>query len=549
MSNRPPDRKRPPDERQREYEQIDADAPLADEAPPDRVDDTAAKRRQIALTKELGEQMGLGGRQASSWLWAKFPNNLIEAQMDLPPKNEIERANWKPLPGHAQDRVLAAYIWQSWCWPACMPYAVVLDAGRHEILREDSNRHYLLFSMQAVADLLAMSKQRVSAITASLLAEKRIRVEIPRGRRNGYAVYPEPRPFLTAEERASVNSTVVRTGLEGPRLEPAVLRTFSNLLNKLGDDTDTILVPPEARQDGEEAEAPQEMLVKDYRTLVWENLFDARTAFLSSLKNLRYSERKTYGNIGTRARHLIDHLQRPETPSSYSVRPANPAVLPPSGSKDGRTGAGTSTYTAPDKTLVADGEFYKHVTELYRTHKKGVASVTLLAAAWKLWPADAGLEDFENFLLRPKGQARMDRTKGVGALVDQVAEFAIEWKRGAKARAEFKADEERQRKADEAYNAQQLLLHEYTAENNAAIDMCYQALSIDELKRLQAEKRHVLKAEKITTMHGSSVIWWDCATAENRAGRIEQMIRADLAKQLPTFDEWRQKKAEKGAGA
>lgn len=268
----PPDRETPP------AEERPAEAP-----PNDLIEDTAAKLRQIELTKEIGHQFGFKGAKASRWTWAKFPNSLIYAQLDLPPKEEAKRANWKPIPGRAHDRVMAVYLWHPWCWPICMPYAVVTDAGRHEILRDQVTRHFILLSQDAVAELLGMSQPRVATITQDLLAQKRLRIEIPQGRRSGYAVFPEPKPFLTDEERGSYNSTVIKPGVEGPRLEPAVMRSFSNLLNKLGSGDATVLVPP-ARFDAEGAGSRKRCWWRTTVLLYGKNCSIPVPRFLSALK-------------------------------------------------------------------------------------------------------------------------------------------------------------------------------------------------------------------------------------------------------------------------
>jgi hypothetical protein len=275
--------------------------------------DSAAKRRADELTEKLGID-----------LWAKYPRELMEFRMDRPPrppkdnkdmaawqKYDADRAQWKPALG-PKTRVYATYMRYSWCWPICLEYAVVTD-DRDEILRDSKGRP-LVLSEEAVADMLGLSKQRVSAVVLDLIADKLLRVEHVAGTARSAAVYLEPKPTLTKEERR-VKSTLVTTGLEGPRLEPAVQRRFSSLLNQLGADDAVISLPAaewEALNPGSPNGTPHQVRVGDYRTLVWKQILDNRTLFLNALKSARYSERKAYADMSTRVRILIPERESPE---------------------------------------------------------------------------------------------------------------------------------------------------------------------------------------------------------------------------------------------
>lgn len=260
---------------------------------PDPRKNSAAKRRADQLSEKLGID-----------LWAKYPAELMEFRMDRPPTNALKRQNWKPIHG-PKIRVYSTYMRYSWCWPICLEYAVVTD-DRDEILRDHKGRP-LVLTQDRVSEMLGMSKQRVASVVLDLIADKLIRTAVVPGRQHSMAVYLEGKPTLTEEERRD-KSTVVTTGLEGPRLEPAVLRRFSTLLNQLGSDDDLITVPVNGNPDG----AKHQVRAADYRTVVWKRIIDNRTAFLRTLKTARYSERKDYSDTATLVRNLIDQRESPE---------------------------------------------------------------------------------------------------------------------------------------------------------------------------------------------------------------------------------------------
>lgn len=265
------------------------------------IGDSAAKRRADKLSEELGLN-----------LWAKYPAELMEFRMDRPPKEpdpknavawqkwEEERRHWKPVHG-PKVRVYSTYMRYSWCWPICLPYAVVTD-DRDEILRDHKGRP-LTLTQERVAEMLELSQQRVTAVVLDLIAEKLIRTAVAPGRSHSQAVYLEAKPVLTKEERRD-KSTIVATGVEGPRLEPAVLRRFSYLFKQLGDDDSLISVPTES--------GTEQLPVAEYRSQAWKEILDSRTLFLKTLKTARYSERKAYGDTATRVRNLISQRESPE---------------------------------------------------------------------------------------------------------------------------------------------------------------------------------------------------------------------------------------------
>jgi hypothetical protein len=380
-----------------------------------------ATKRQELLAEELGIDT-----------YARYPRELIEFMMDRPPVAPADRAKWKPVHG-PKTRVYFTYMRYSWCWPICLRYAVVTDP-RDEI-RTDHKDRPIILTEEAVAEILGMSAQRVGNIVLELVADKRIRIEprpgaVRQGGGRTLAVFLEAKPSFTEEER-QLKSTLVLAGIDGPRLEPAVARRFSNLLKQLGDDDRLLTVPP----DGSNGNVPKLIRAQDYRTLVWGQILDNRTVFLNTLKTARYSERQAYAVISTRVRNLIDQTQSSDTGYSSSSSSAALPVAPATEPQKPRPVPATSSNTGTT-TTTKEGHFYQRVSELFTTAGKGSPTPRQLATAWKMMPADAEYEDLEIFLVRPKGQARMDRIAHPGALVAVMGEFAAYWHQRQRLRAD-----------------------------------------------------------------------------------------------------------------
>lgn len=293
--------------------------------------DSALDERTRDLTKMLGTD-----------LWAKYPRSVMEFRMNAAPVDEAARENWVPFNKDVHDRVFHTYMRYSWLHPICMPYAVVCDPSDHWLV--DHMHRPLVLSEERVAEILALSKQRVSQVVLDLVARKWIRVERAPGRQHTMAVYLEARPLLT-EEDLRVKSTLDATGVDGPKLEPAVQRRFTSLFNQFGSDDERVLIP---RLDGQEGTEWVDVSV--LRTLAWKRVLDRRTTLLSLWKAAKYSERKGYADDGTWARNLIAQIQ----------------------SRESRHGAGASTFvgaTEPQVQSVAPAESFQEEVEARHTPK------------------------------------------------------------------------------------------------------------------------------------------------------------------------------------
>ncbi len=279
--------------------------------------DTAATRRLAALSQKLG----LLPEVKDGEPWFKYKRSILEFLIDRPPE-EAKRAEWRSIQS-PKTRVLAAIMRYSWCWPICMEYAVVVD--KYDNFIHDHRDRPTVLTMGALGEILALSQQRINNVVLDLVAEKSARVETVPGRQHCMALFPEASPVMTEEERRA-KSTLTATGVEGPRLEPAVLRRFTTLLQQLGEDEQEIVVT------GSNGDAPAIIKVADYRTLVWKEIAAIRTTFLGLLKTGRYSERSAYAAIATRVRNLIDQRESGEAsslaaavsdlPGSFAAKPA-----------------------------------------------------------------------------------------------------------------------------------------------------------------------------------------------------------------------------------
>jgi hypothetical protein len=290
------------------------------------VGDSAATARHKELHKLLGIET-----------YAEFPTDTIESQMDRPPrppedntdmaaweKYERRRKKWKPVIA-PEERVFATYMRYSWCWPICLPYAVLTDK-RDEILR-DRKGNELVLTQEHVSDILSLSKQRVANLVQDLLAVKRIRTEARAGGFAGsariQAVFIEARPMLSDQERCD-KSTLVTTGIEGPQLEAAVLRRFSNLINEIRGADDAMVTFP-----GAAGEPGTPMRICDARTLCWQRIFGHRTTYKNTWKKAKYSERKGYSDEAALVRILIDQTQSPPLLGDSGAAAASSAASSP----------------------------------------------------------------------------------------------------------------------------------------------------------------------------------------------------------------------------
>jgi hypothetical protein len=204
----------------------------------------------------------------------------------------------------------------------------------------------LVLDQERLAPMLGLSQQRIGNLILDLIASKRGRAELKPGGDRGLsrtqALFLEPQPHFTLEDLCH-KSTLVTIGIDGPALEPAVMRRFSSLFKQLGADDGLITLPPDewkALNPENPNGTSHQLRVSDYRTLVWQQILDNRTLFLTTLKTARYSERKAYGDTATRVRNLIAQNQSPDleqhsmTAAASSVPSASPP--PPRPSNDER---------------------------------------------------------------------------------------------------------------------------------------------------------------------------------------------------------------------
>jgi hypothetical protein len=286
------------------------------------VGDSAASARHKELHKLLGIDT-----------YAEYPRELLEAQMDLPPREpdpkdvkawqkwREKRDAWKPVYS-PKSRIYATIIRYSWCWPICMEYAVVTD-DRDEILRDHKSRP-LVLTIERIAAMHGTSQQFACKVVQSLVAGKLVRTEqVPGGVKRAMGLFAEPKPSMSEQERKD-NRTVVFSGLSRNAITPSEARALASVFNHLSDDSLVNIAADEAI-----GRRGFQGTVKDYRSDVTRRLEDNHTVYKQGFKTLSYSRRKGAKDIITEARILIDHTQSPPLLGDSGAAAASSAASSP----------------------------------------------------------------------------------------------------------------------------------------------------------------------------------------------------------------------------
>jgi DNA-binding IclR family transcriptional regulator len=138
-------------------------------------------------------------------LWIKYPRENVYFEMDVRPASARRGPNgeepidekWEPL--HTEDqRVMAGWLYHSWCWPAGIPYAVALngDTDADDVVYDKNVfGDYKVLTQQALASILGMPKSHVNRATHRLVARKKLTIDED-GR-----VYPVAKPVMSKTER------------------------------------------------------------------------------------------------------------------------------------------------------------------------------------------------------------------------------------------------------------------------------------------------------------------------------------------------------------
>lgn len=167
-----------------------------------------ASCRQRALSEELGID-----------LFTRYPRERTEYEMDARPEN-YKYSGWRAI--HTEDeRVMAAWIYYSWCYPVGMAYAVQIDAD--DEIMHDRWGQPMGMTQERLGLILGIQKPNISRATSRLEARKMLRVDDGR-------VYPVAKPTITAEERKVISTDNLPELGEEPSTIP---KKYRHLLNDL----------------------------------------------------------------------------------------------------------------------------------------------------------------------------------------------------------------------------------------------------------------------------------------------------------------------------
>jgi hypothetical protein len=162
--------------------------------------------RQRVLSEELGID-----------LFIRYPRERLVFEMDPRPANA--KKNWRSI-ATDDERVMAGWIYFSWCYPIGLAYAVQIDED-DDIMKERGA--IVVMTHERLAKIIGIPRQSVTRATGRLAARKRLVVDDGR-------VYPVGKPQITLAEREAANEADVDALGEAPNTIP---RKYRHLLNDL----------------------------------------------------------------------------------------------------------------------------------------------------------------------------------------------------------------------------------------------------------------------------------------------------------------------------
>ena len=146
------------------------------------------------------------GRQLSTkhgWdkrTWSRTAREYWYDQLDIRPE-DWEKTGWTPKYTEVQ-RVEAAIHYLSLCWPACMPYACVLNGDESDVRYDENEEDGIKPARERdIVLMLKMAQQSVNRAIHALVARDKVRID-----ENG-RFCPNPAPAkLTILERQALNA-------------------------------------------------------------------------------------------------------------------------------------------------------------------------------------------------------------------------------------------------------------------------------------------------------------------------------------------------------
>jgi hypothetical protein len=165
-------------------------------------------------------------------LFTRYPRERTFFEMDTRPPGRNKTGPWEPLHSrdagwqalHSEDeRVMAAWIYYSWCYPVGLPYAVQIDAD--DELMHDRYGQPMPMTQERLAQILGIHQPNLVRATRRLEARKMLRLD------EDGKVYPTAKPAISAAERAAAG--VVDNAAELGEAPNTVPRQYRHLLNDL----------------------------------------------------------------------------------------------------------------------------------------------------------------------------------------------------------------------------------------------------------------------------------------------------------------------------
>ena len=139
--------------------------------------------------------------------------------MDVRPENH-QKTGWKPI-FTEDERVMAAWIYFSWCYPVGLAYAVQIDAD--DEIMHDRYGEPMVMTQERLGKILGLLKPNICRATSRLEARKELRIDDGK-------VYPTAKPKISASEREVISTDNLPCIGENPDTVP---QKYRHLLNDL----------------------------------------------------------------------------------------------------------------------------------------------------------------------------------------------------------------------------------------------------------------------------------------------------------------------------
>ena len=468
-------------------------------------------------------------------LYAQYPRERLLSEMDAAPKGwakltpeQREKNGWQPV--HTEDeRVMAGWIYYSWCFPVSMEYAVQIDEDDEIML--DRYRKPLAMTQERLAQILGMARPNVTRATGRLAERKRLSLD------EDGVVRPIARPALTVAERREIVSVDAGqvVGVLPDAIPPQYRRILADLLRDApeGICTDTTLAVEQfCTAFNEELKR-----IRTDRDMGIEQVCTATASLLSRPLDLR-QKRACAPSPSAPARA---HALKPPQSANEGI----PDKLQYTGAKAGQSAASALYDAFPrwQKEYPKSGFATPRFSALGKADQQFTRQI--IAA---LGGADVGeFVRYVDLQFLPKKQGGSGRSpydqhgpKTRGLLCEWAADFARHW-------PEIQREVEREREEESRRGEEAIRLNEEaelrlslaeSEESYAAFVVAetdkHMAEFMSEEAREQRLRRHCAQINKDAPQYR----WPEPALREAALKRLRTEVAAEM--RLPSFDEWRE---------